>query len=295
MRLNLRQIEVFRAIMITGSISGAAKYLHVSQPGISRLIAYTENRLGLKLFDRVKGRLYATPEARSLFAELESVFEGLQRVNDFAQDLVENKTGVLRIVCSPSLGLSLIPRAAALFYQRHPDARLIVKTMLPDTMVHSLLTQQVEVGIVFLQESHPNLQSQLLYDNKMVVVMPPDHPLSERGTLTVADLCGYPFIGYSSDIPMGRAIRELFSETEVMPRMKAEVQQVHMACAMVHAGLGLALVDELTMSDPIWSSSLAVRPLIPTVTLPVSALHLAHSPLSRLAQEFVGLLASLAP
>lgn len=295
MRLNLRQIEVFRAIMITGSISGAAKYLHVSQPGISRLIAYTENRLGLKLFDRVKGRLYATPEARSLFAELESVFEGLQRVNDFAQDLVENKTGILRVVCSPSLGLSLIPRAASRFYQRQPDARLIVKTMLPDTLVHSLLAQQVEVGVVFLQEPHPNLEMQPLYDNKMTVVMPKDHPLTNQASVLVSDLMDYPFIGYSSDIPMGRAIRELFSDTEVMPRMKAEVQQVHMACAMVHAGLGLALVDELTMTDPIWSSFLAVRPLLPSITLPVSALHLAHSPLSRLAQEFVDLLGTLAP
>ncbi|CAJ3076526.1 LysR family transcriptional regulator [Burkholderia pseudomallei] len=63
MRLNLRQIEVFRAIMLTGSISGAAKLLHVSQPAVSRLISYAEQRLGLALFERIKGRLYPTPEA----------------------------------------------------------------------------------------------------------------------------------------------------------------------------------------------------------------------------------------
>lgn len=64
MRINLRQIEVFRAIMMTGSISGAAKLLNVSQPAISRLISYTETRVGLVLFERIKGRLYPTPEAR---------------------------------------------------------------------------------------------------------------------------------------------------------------------------------------------------------------------------------------
>ncbi|NOJ99318.1 LysR family transcriptional regulator, partial [Corallococcus coralloides] len=69
MRLNLKQIEVFRAIMLTGSISGAAKLLHVSQPAVSRLIGYTEQRLGLSLFERIKGRLYPTPEARHLFIE----------------------------------------------------------------------------------------------------------------------------------------------------------------------------------------------------------------------------------
>ncbi len=71
MRLNLRQIEVFRAIMITGSISGAARLLSVSQPAISRLLAYTEDRLALRLFERVRGRVQPTPEARRLFQEVD--------------------------------------------------------------------------------------------------------------------------------------------------------------------------------------------------------------------------------
>jgi DNA-binding transcriptional LysR family regulator len=65
--LNLRQIEVFRATMLTGSISSAAKMLHVSSPAVSRLISNTEQRLGLTFFKRIKGRLYPTPEARRLF------------------------------------------------------------------------------------------------------------------------------------------------------------------------------------------------------------------------------------
>jgi glycolate oxidase len=65
--LNLRQIEVFRAIMISGSLSEAGRLLFVSQPAVSRALAACENRLGFPLFDRVKGRLHATPEAKRLF------------------------------------------------------------------------------------------------------------------------------------------------------------------------------------------------------------------------------------
>ena len=75
MKLNLRQIEVFRAIMLSGSISGASKLLFVSQPAVSRLIAYTEQRLGLMLFQRIKGRLYPTPEARRLFVEVTALYQ----------------------------------------------------------------------------------------------------------------------------------------------------------------------------------------------------------------------------
>ena len=63
--LSLRQIEVFRAIMMAGSISGAGRMLHVSQPAVSRVLALTETRLGYPLFERAKGRLLPTPEARN--------------------------------------------------------------------------------------------------------------------------------------------------------------------------------------------------------------------------------------
>lgn len=77
MKMNLRQIEVFRAVMLTGSISGASKLLFVSQPAISRLMAHTEQRLGLTLFVRTKGRLHPTPEARRLPGEVNAVYEGV--------------------------------------------------------------------------------------------------------------------------------------------------------------------------------------------------------------------------
>lgn len=86
MKLNLRQIEVFRAIMLSGSISGASKLLFVSQPAVSRLIAYTEQRLGLMLFERIKGRLYPTPEARRLFVEVTALYQNVQRVNEVADN-----------------------------------------------------------------------------------------------------------------------------------------------------------------------------------------------------------------
>ena len=68
--MNLRQIEVFRATMLTGSTADAARLLHVSQPGISRMIGHIELQLGLRLFERGKGRIKPTPEAHALYAEV---------------------------------------------------------------------------------------------------------------------------------------------------------------------------------------------------------------------------------
>ena len=122
--LNLRQIEVFRAVMTTGTIAGAAQMLFVSQPAVSRLLAHTEQRVGFALFERIKGRLFATPEAKKLFHEVEAVYRAVQRVNELASDLSSNRSGMLNFVSSPSVGQSFLPQAMALFHAKHPDCKL---------------------------------------------------------------------------------------------------------------------------------------------------------------------------
>src|SRR3954467_10843068 len=111
MALNLRQIEVFRAVMCTGSLRGAAQLLFRPQPAVSRLLSQTETRLGFALFERIKGRLHATPEAKKLFREVQSVYAGIQRVNAMAEDLADNRHGALNIVSSTSVGQMFIPQA----------------------------------------------------------------------------------------------------------------------------------------------------------------------------------------
>lgn len=96
--LNLRQIEVFHAIMITGSLSAAGRLLHVTQPAISRVLASIELRLGYALFERFKGRLHPTKEARKLFQEVESIQAGVNRLNDMAAGLAGHGGGLVSVV-----------------------------------------------------------------------------------------------------------------------------------------------------------------------------------------------------
>ena len=292
MKLNLRQIEVFRAIMLSGSISGASKLLYVSQPAVSRLISYTEQRLGLLLFQRIKGRLYPTPEARRLFEEVGAVYQSVQRVNEVAENLAENRIGQLRIASSPNLGQSLMPRAVAIFCARYPEVRIVLHTLIPSVMLQSLLTHEVELGVTYMPVTHPSLAVRPLYKNRIMAVVPLDHRLAGRAEITTEDLAGDRFVGYSSDIPFGQLVQQMFGNEEQRPQPRIEVQQAHVACAMVQAGVGVALVDEITISGPIWSKVVAI-PVVPVASAPVNVYHIELEPLSRLAQEFIAILESL--
>lgn len=289
MLLNLRQIEVFRAIMITGSISKAADLLNVSQPAISRLLAYVESRVGLVLFERIKGRLYPTPEARRLYQEVEHVHQGVQRVNEVARDLIERRQGSLHITVSPSLGQTLIPMAVARFRALFKDVKVYVRTSIAADLVQALLTQQAEVGVAIVPLTHPSLHAEAIYENQLVAVLPASHSLADKETLHTSDLEGVDLIGYGSDTPYGQEVQKLFGNRVGIPEMAVEVRLTHIACAMVQAGAGIAIVDELAVTGRVWPD-VVVRPILPRTTMSLHLLYSNAAPVSQSAKDFMEIL-----
>jgi len=292
MSMNLRQIEVFRAVMTTGSISAASRLLHVSQPAVSRLLSYTESRLGFALFERIKGRLYPTPEARQLIREVENVYRGVQRVDELAHDLIERRHGVLHLVASPSIGQSLIPHGIAQFRQSHADVRVSFQCLSYAHLKERLLNRQADLGIVILPMDHPNLQVSPIARGGMVVVCPRNHPLSRRSSLTLMELRAYPLIGYCRDTPLGARIAAWFDAMGEPFKPAIEVGSPHNACALVEHGAGIAIVDSFSVRN-VSDRFFDVRPLAGAPELVVNLVFPRYEPLSQLAQSFLHILREL--
>src|SRR6266568_2734327 len=119
--LNLRQIETFRAVMISGSIVGAAKLMSVTQPGVSRTIGMLEDRLGYALFQRRGRRIVATPEAEALYREVELSYRSIESIARVAHDIGLQRAGALRVATLPGLAQWLVPRAISRFLVTRPD------------------------------------------------------------------------------------------------------------------------------------------------------------------------------
>lgn len=289
MSLNLRQIEVFRAVMITGSISGASQLLFVSQPAVSRLLSHTESRVGFALFERIKGRLYATPEAKKLFGAVEHVYAGVQRVNELARELGEHREGILNVVSSPSVGQMVIPQAMAAFREGHAQVKLGFQYLGFAPLVERLLNHQADLGVTILPVDHPNLESTPLGSGRLVCICPYNHALSRRATLTAADLLAYPLIAYDRGSPFGLMVTGWFDAAGESYRTAIEVGSPQNACALVQAGAGIALVDEFSVRS--WpASQLVVRPLLAAPSLNANLVHTRFEPLSQIAQTFVSVL-----
>ena len=283
--LNLRQIEVFRAIMVSGSISGAGRALHVSQPALSRVLALTEARLGYRLFERVKSRLAPTLEARRLYIEVERLYGGIQRVNDLAASLGQSGAGTLKVVASASFGQHLIPLTLMRFRQRNVEARIDFRSVTFDELTSHFLSAQADIGISMSPPDHPDLISECIARVPVVCALPAAHPLTQKTVIVPEDFAAGPWIGYPANTPLGTALNGFFGATHSVAAA-IEVHSPVTACAFVQRGLGPAFVDAWCLT-PEMSDHIAVRPISPVTAIEIWATYSKLQPLPMLGRRFL--------
>jgi len=284
--MNLRQIEVFRAVMVAGSVTDAARLLHVSQPGVSRMLAHIELQLGLPLFERRKGRLLPTPEARELHAEVEQVYRGVRRIRERATALKDGTGLSLRVLASPSTGLDMVPQAVASLAAEDPSSRIYLEIAPAREMVNQLVIGEADVAISTLPVDHALLASRVLGRWSMACVFPKGHALGARRTLGPRDVLRERLIAFSPDTPQGRLVAEWCARHRLAPAATVEVRAGQTACALAAAGAGVAIVDDLT-ARACRTDKLDFRPIARSPAFEILAVTNAGVALSRLGQAFV--------
>jgi len=284
--INLRQLEVFTAVMRRNSISEAARELGVTQPAVSKVLRHTEELLGFKLFERIRGGLYPTPEARALFAEAEPIYGGLTTLRRLAGDLRDTQIGLLRLAVVPAIAFDLVPDALVAFKTDRPHVHIELLVRLSQQVADLINTQQADLGIVHFTDDNPLIQAEVIGSGRIVCVMHADHPLAARQELTPHDLADQPLISYARENRYGEVVEEAFRAAGVRLRPVIETNMSTVACSMAAKQLGIALVDEFTSRSSAFHA-LAVRPLTPPSRINVGLLYPRFRPLSRLAREFV--------
>lgn len=275
--MRLRHIEVFHEVMRAGSVSAAAEQLHLSQSAASKALAQAEHALGLKLFERVRGRLVSTREAEQLFAQTSLLFERAGAVLRLARNLRRTPGGHLRIGCLPSLGIGLVPAAIGAFRQRCPDVSIDITTGHGVELAEQCLSQDIDVAIVFAQAVNSRLQSTPLGIARTVhleAAASAESHASDPG-IALASLDRARWIGIGGADPLAQRIREAWVATEDQddapePMVALETRTYAVACALAAQGLGFALVDEFTASA--MAGSMRIRPVMPEVSVGVVAL-----------------------
>jgi DNA-binding transcriptional LysR family regulator len=284
--LTLRQIEVVRAVMLSGSIAGAARLLNVAQPGISRTMKHVESLVKVKLFVRQGGRFVPAPEARDVFRQLNEVNKKIEDLSFAIDELTSGKGVELRIGSVPSIGHVMVPRAIARLKRRFPHLVINIDILKIEEAIDYLMLGKGE--LVLMSHVWPNtgLRYDPLSRGHLVCITAPGHPLAQRASVTAEDLAAYPLIGIDPRDPYGKIMVELFERGKVSYELAIRARFGTSVVGLVKQNLGVAIIDVFTIAD-LMPDDVAVIPLAAPTSFETYVAHRSDVSLSGFAEAFV--------
>jgi DNA-binding transcriptional LysR family regulator len=284
--LNLRQMEVFRAVMREGTVTGGAKSLGLSQPSVTEMLRYTEAKLGFRLFDRIKGRLRPTPEALLLFEEAEYIFDRVGAFRRSVDALRDSKLGSLNVATISALGLFFVPSMMGGFMTARPNirGRLLVKRRFD--LIGSIASEKIDIGFSFQSGADTRIFRQEIAKKSLIAIFPVGHNLGRQKYVSVQDLASWPVITYTSTQGLGSIINGIFAAAGVVPKIIAEVEDIAQAWSLVQTGVGISIVDPFSNLQRMFPD-VEVRPLTSATFLTLEALLPRQGPRSRLTEAFL--------
>jgi DNA-binding transcriptional LysR family regulator len=224
-------------------------------------------------FDRKHGALRPTDDARVIFREVEEIYESAMRVDGLVSNLKLGKRRRISFCSSPALGLSVVPQAIKKYSDKYADVAFSYKTLMVKDMPMELLGKRAEFALSIWPIEHPNLSCELLFESKIVLIVPKGHALAVLDLVRLDQLKEYPLILYGREMPMGAMIRNALVDAGVNSEPIVEMNRSELACSLVHAGVGVALVNRSCVDEEIWSG-LCVK----EIDVKISAVHFITGP-----------------
>lgn len=285
--MNLRQLEVFYAIMQAGTVSGAARLLHVSQPNVTRVLAHTEQQLSFALFERVKGRLVPTQEAKALLPEAEKVYQQLGQFRSLTNK-VKQGTQHLRIGAPPVLAAHLLAPTVALLSKEHGISFELL-TANRDELCSGLLKHELDVAIAFGEETPPALMGHVLLKENLALIAPKSAAIPAEKTVILEELISHdlPIIGLDSRDPLGLLLHQTLSARDEHYQHVITVRSYSAAAELVKHQAGFAIVDPWTAKQYRQDNAVSVHALEPNMSFSVSILFAEHTSQSIATKQFI--------
>jgi DNA-binding transcriptional LysR family regulator len=291
--VNLRLLEIFRAVMESHTTLGAARSLQISQPAVSTAVRQLETQLGLALFDRRANRLVAREEAKILFEQSDSIFLMLHTLSQTAEELKENRYGHVRVAATPQLGHTVLPTAIQGLLAQRPNVKVFFDVRRSYTVVEKVESGAADLGLAIALE--PELSSSVqmipIASISMVCVMREQHPLAQATVLRPAQLAQHALIGLEMGSRLGPLVRGAFKSEQTPYRIHVEVRYSETACLLAKAGAGIAIVDTFSaIAHAQPGSGMKIIPFQPDIQLDTWAILAKHRTASRLSMTLVDLL-----
>lgn len=283
--LNLRQIEVFKAVIEQGTVSRAAETAYISQPAASKLLVQLESDHGLKLFDRHKGRLIPTAQALKLYEEIDRIFAGVRQVESAIALIKREEQSRLFVGVIPALAGAFIQRATMEFLGHNPNVYCSIDSLSSQWIAEYILSRKLDVGLVSSRVDNPYLVTEPVLEQDLICIMPPGHVLRHLDVIRPQHLDRIPFISFQPGSYTGQRIEKVFGSYSIDPHVVLTAAASPTVCEFVAGGLGVSLVHPLFIAG--MEDRIVARPFEPGIPFDFLLCYLRDARSAYLISRFV--------
>lgn len=271
MRMNLRQIEAFRAAIEFGSATAASEVLHITQPAVSRLVSDLELAVGFQLFERRSRGLVPTQDAHTLYEEVKRSFVGLERIGQVAEAIKEKATGTVRLISLSKYADGFIASIVGNFLNRNPGIMVELESAGTGAVVQGIASQTYDVGIASATISDSLIQAEPLFETSVVLAMAQNHPFAAQAVVPLRDLNGQRMVVLREDSEYGSVIGKALRKEKVTPEIIGQARSHPSLYRMAGSGAALALIDK-TITTDFAAEGVTFRPVDPPIVRTVATL-----------------------
>ena len=262
MHLELKHLRLVQAITETGSVTGAAKALSLTQSALSHQLREIEGRLGTVLFHRVRGRMVLAPSGELLLDLASRVLGPVEEVEaSVSRARKEGAYGVLRLSTECYTCYHWLPRIFAPFQQRWPGVELRIVSEATRRPMEALQAGELDVAIVSTPSTAPRVRSLPLFDDELVLVLPPGHRLARRRYARAADFTGETLILYNMPDEASTVLKEFIEPGGIRLKQLIRVQLTEAIVELTRAGIGIAVMARWAVAPELAAGTLVQVPL----------------------------------
>lgn len=240
--MDLRQLDILRAVAETGSFTSAGQQLHLSQSAVSRQILLLEEELHEQLFLRMGRKIRITPAGTTLLGLSHRMFEDLERTRASILESQNAVSGTLRLVGGMTVCLYVFPALLKAFRREHPGVEVKLTPGATPRLIRQLRSGTADLGLLTLPVDDPNLVSLPVMREELLLVTAPTHPLSRKKVVTPQDLVRQPFVLFEAGSGSRKAIEEFFVKEQIAPKVVTETENVEIIKALVEIGMGITII-----------------------------------------------------
>ncbi|MCB2261581.1 MAG: LysR family transcriptional regulator [Candidatus Thiosymbion ectosymbiont of Robbea hypermnestra] len=268
-----RRLQVFHTVARLLSFTKAAETLHMTQPAVTFQVRQLEEHFNTRLFDRAHNRISLTDAGKKVYEYADRIFVFYAEMENAVREMTGDISCALTIGASTTIAEYMLPALLGDFKENYPEITIHLKVSNSDGVLSMVENNTIDLGVVESSVANKNLVVENCRRDRLVAIVPPDHPLAERRVIELSELLEYPFICREEGSGTRAVIDRYLRRSSASLKIAMELGSPEAVKAAVEAGMGVSVVSRVTIQKELRLKTLVELELEPPLDRPFSFVH----------------------